>query len=394
LFCGDGTKFNFNVRTDLRFGAGLASELGKSLKEIGIKRAGVIIDSNIYNLDFVKSAISHVERELEFVKIWMYDLGAEPDYDSLDRIKALFLNDKSEPTVDCFVGIGGGSVIDFAKGLATVLVNPGKAITYRGFPTNIVPSLPTIAVPTTAGTGSEVTYNAVFIDKDGKKKLGINTKHNFPVLAILDPKLTVSCPKSVTAASGIDAMIHAIEAYSSVNSDRLTRIFAVGAVSLMYNNLSKVFDAPTDLEVRGNLQLGAYLGGLCLINSGGGPTGALSYVLGANFNVPHGLAGAVFLPHIIEHNLARGYDYSELLDAILASNASADSSEKGRMFLKKIKELYAKLNIPTDLKPFGIDKNNINVLLKEVENYGGAFSKNPVTFSVDDAKKLLLRMIA
>ena len=386
--------FEFNLKTKTKFGAGQALGLGKYLKELHFKRIGIIVDSGISNLKYTKEILKSVQREgFNKIKVWEYNLGTEPDYDSLDRIKLIFLDKKAKPLVDCFVGIGGGSAIDFAKGLATLMTNSGKAIKYRGFPTNINPSLPTIALPTTAGTGSEVTYNAAFINWKDKKKLGINTMHNFPVLAILDPHLTLSCPKSVTVSSGVDALVHILEGYVARESSCLARIFAKGGFQLIFNNLSKVLNNPKNLEIRQNLQLGAYFGGLTLLGSGGGPIGALSYSLGVHFKVPHGIAGGVFLPHIVEFNVKNGYDYSELYDLIEGADKSLDRKEKNQLFSEKLFKLSKKIGIPSTLKDFNVNEQNIDILLHETENLGRAFAQNPVPFSVEEGKKLLLKLI-
>ena len=390
----ESSQFEFNLRTKTHFGVGLATKLGEYLEALSFGRIGIIIDSSVRKTDYGKKVLESVEkRKFDTVKVWAYDLGAEPDYDSLDRVKPTFMSKNSTPSVDCFVGIGGGSVIDFAKGLATLVVNPGKAIEYRGFPKEINPSLPTIAVPTTAGTGSEVTYNAVFTDLADKKKLGINTMHNFPVLAILDPNLTLSCPKSVTVSSGMDALVHTLESYAARGSNPLTKVFARGAFRLIFNSLSNVLSNPKNITIRANLQLGAYLASISLMNSGSGPAGALSYPLGVHFHVPHGYAGGVFLPHIIKFNVKKGYDYSELYDLIENADKSKRKEEKNHLFSQKLLELCDSLGIPSSLKNFGVNKNNIDILLKETENLGKAFAQNPIPFSVEDGKKLLMEMI-
>lgn len=387
-------QIEFNLKTKTKFGVRTATNLGRYLKELSFKKIGIIIDSGVYSLEYMKEILGNIKEEgFSKVKVWEYNLNGEPDYDSLDQIKLYFLDRNSKPVVDCFVGIGGGSAIDFAKGLSTLMANPGEAITYRGFPTNIKPSLPTIAVPTTAGTGSEVTYNAVFINWKDKKKLGINIMYNFPVLAILDPILTLSCPNSVTVSSGMDALVHTLESYVARQSNPLTRVFAKEAFRLIFNNLYKVVHDPENIEIRANLQLGAYLAGISLMNSGSGPAAALSYPLGVHFKVPHGLAGAVFLPYVVKHNVKKGYDYSELYDLIENADKSINNKEKKRLFLKKLFEFCKNLNVPSGLRGFGVDENNISILLEETEHLDKAFAQNPILFSVEDGKNLLMKMI-
>lgn len=386
-------NFEFNLKTKVKFGAEEGLNLGKYLKELKIQRPGIIVDSGIAGLNYTEQILENVKKEnFNFIKVWIYDLKFEPDYDSLDKIKLEFLDKDSRPLVDCFVGIGGGSVIDFAKGLATLVVNLEESRKYRGFPTNINPSFPTIALPTTAGTASEVTYNAVFIDWKENKKLGINTMYNFPVLAILDPKLTISCPDKVSVSSGMDALTHALESYVNTKANSLTRIFSKEAFKLIFNNLGKVLNDPQNLEIRTNLQLGAYLAGISLMNSGSGPAGALSYILGTYFKVPHGIAGALFLPYIIEFNAKRDYDYSELYDLIEGVDKSVAKNEKSKLFSQKFFELCQKIGVPSNLKEFGVNENNLNILLEEVKNLEKAFSQNPIPFSVEEGKNLLLKL--
>jgi len=385
--------FDFNVKTNAKFGAQKALSLPQYLKELSLRQPGVIVDGGIAGLEYLKKVIAALESDPDLtVKVWVYDLRHEPDYDSLDRIKALFMDASGKPVTDCFVGIGGGSVLDFAKGLATVVVNPGKAVQYKGFPTNIVPSLPTIAIPTTAGTGSEVTYNAVFTDNDAKKKLGINTRNNYPALAILDPLFTINSPMPVWVSSGMDALVHTLESYMAVQATPMSRIFAREAFRMVFNNLPRVKDNPADVSVRAKVQYGAYLAGISLINAGSGIAGALSYPLGVHFKVPHGIAGAVFIPHVIQHNVMAGYDFSELYDLIEGADRNLPAPEKNRQFSEKMFALCRKLDVPEKLGVYGVNAQTIDLLEREIPSLERAFAQNPVPFTVEDGKNLVRSM--
>jgi len=388
------SSFEFNLRTRTRFGVGSARNLRKYLEELSYRRAGVIVDSAVVAQPYIREVLDGLGSGGAPAIQWVYDLNAEPDYSALDRIRPLFMGADGRPAVDCFVGIGGGSVIDFAKGLATIVVNPGKAIAYRGFPKDITPSLPTIAIPTTAGTGSEVTYNAVFIEWSEKKKLGINTMYNFPALAILDPLVTLSCPRSVTVSSGMDAVVHAVGSWASPQSNPLTRIFARAAFGKLYGALDRVLDEPSDIGIRADLQLGAYLASVSLMNSTSDPAGVLSYPLGVEFRVPHGIAGGVFLPHVVEHNVGKGFDYSELYSLIGGARMDLDVAGKNRHFADLIHGLCRKLGVPGSLKTFGVNGENVHLLLRAAEQREKSFELNPVPFTVKDAKGLIMRMIA
>lgn len=386
----DCMDFDFNLKTNAKFGAEKALRLAQYLKELSLTRPGIIVDGGIAGHEYTKKVLEALENDPDLaVKIWIYDLRHEPDYDSLDCIKTIFLDTSGKPLTDCFVGIGGGSVLDFAKGLATVVVNPGKAVQYKGFPVGIFPSLPTIALPTTAGTGSEVTYNAVFTDNDAKKKLGINTRNNYPALAILDPLFTVNSPMSVTVSSGMDALVHTLESYMCVQANPMSRIFAREAFSMVFNNLFLVKDKFGDVEVRAKIQYGAYLAGISLINAGSGVAGALSYPLGVHFKVAHGIAGAVFIAHIVKHNVNAGYDYSELYDLIDGTDRTLPKSVKNERFSKMMFALTKKLDVPENLGGFGVNADTIQLFLDEIGSLERAFAQNPVPFTVEDAKRLI-----
>lgn len=355
-------KFNFELKTKAIFGVGEVNNLFKYIKELGYKKPGFVVDNNIIDNTSLEP--------IKCKKILLYDYG-EPTYTLLNK------NRKFSNGCDCLVGIGGGSVIDFTKGLAVLATNKKHAIEYRGFPTNINKPLPIIAIPTTAGTGSEVTYNAVFVDEN-KKKLGINTKLNYPKLAILDPKLVQSCPRSVMISSGLDALTHAIESYGATKSTLITRALSVTAIHSLLGNLRYIDSkGRTSLETCSNLQKAAFMAGIALMNSGSGPAGAMSYILGPQFNIPHGLAGAIFLPYVVQHNEKKGFKYP-----------IEDLSVK-------LFTLYNFLNIDADnIRKYNVKKaSDLQILAKGIETLQTAFDQNSVPFTVEDAKNIVRDMI-
>lgn len=362
---------DFEVRTHLKFGIGEAGQIQKYINELGFKKPLIVIDSHVINSEYGQAVMSKFNNHMEYI---VYDFG-EPTYTLLEQFR------ERTQGVDCMVGIGGGSVIDFSKGLALLSTNKGAAIEYRGFPTGINKPLPVIAVPTTAGTGSEVTYNAVFTDTSINKKLGINTKENFPVLAILDPTFLKNCPREVLISTGMDGLVHTLESFSATKSNIVTKPLSVVAFEYILPALENLNIKYKDDETLSMLMIGSYYAGIALMNSGSGPTGALSYILGTNFNVPHGIAGATFLPHIIKHNEDNGYEYQYMLSI-------------NRKLSDIVFDLCAKLDINNySLQQFNVTPQNIEILLKETESLEGAFKQNPVVFTVEDAKALLRRMI-
>jgi len=246
-------EFRFRLKTDSRFGVGLSKETGKIMKTKGLTKPIIIVDSGVVELKAVGEIIESIKGETELIKTYENKI-AEPSYDYLDEVKKEFEGLKP----DCVVGIGGGSTIDLAKGIATLMTNSGKGIEYRGFGLVKNPTLPIVAIPTTAGTGSEATFSAVFTEESEKKKLGINTEFNFPTLAILDPLLVMSCPKKVAVGSGMDAIVHTLESFVAKKATPTSRIFSKEAFHLLFNNLEKAVKNPKDEAVRLQKQMDLY----------------------------------------------------------------------------------------------------------------------------------------
>jgi len=382
-------EFNFKLKTNMKFGIGIVKDLNEILLKYRFKKAGFIIDHGVYGSDQIEEMIKRVESARISINVYVNRVS-EPDYDYLDEFKKQL----NGVDFDCLVGVGGGSTLDLTKGMAILLKNPGKAISYRGFPELGNNPLPVIAIPTTAGTGSEVTYNAVFTDNREKKKLGINSELNYPICALLDPSLTLSCPKAVTVSSGIDALTHALESFVAKNATPISRIFSKEAFKLIFNNLRKVTEDPRNIEIRSKLLFGSYLAGVALCNSGAGPAGAMSYPLGAIYKVPHGLAGGVFLPAIVKLNVDRGYmGYTELYDLIEDSDKNLSINRKNERFCKLLEELCVRLGVPQKLTAFGIAERDIDCLVEHTfKGLKAAIEQNPIQVNEEDVRKILKAM--
>jgi len=382
-------EFNFKLKTNMKYGIGIVKDLNEILLKYRFKKAGFIIDHGVYGSDQIEEMIKRVESARISINVYVNRVS-EPDYDYLDEFKKQL----NGVDFDCLVGVGGGSTLDLTKGMAILLKNPGKAISYRGFPELGNNPLPVIAIPTTAGTGSEVTYNAVFTDNREKKKLGINSELNYPICALLDPSLTLSCPKAVTVSSGIDALTHALESFVAKNATPISRIFSKEAFKLIFNNLGKVTEDPRNIEIRSKLLFGSYLAGIALCNSGAGPAGAMSYPLGAIYKVPHGLAGGVFLPAIVKLNVDRGYmGYTELYDLIEDSDKNLSINRKNERFCKLLEELCVRLGVPQKLTAFGIAERDIDCLVEHTfKGLKAAIEQNPIQVNEEDVRKILKAM--
>jgi alcohol dehydrogenase class IV len=385
------TKFNVKLHTDLCYGDNSLQSLLESLpgdyKNPVVFFDKNVADNNIYVAQFISSfSAKYGNSKIEF------DEPFEPTYQYLERERNRFGDGKNKK-FDCIIAIGGGSCIDAAKGFATLATNPKSAKEYRGFPQNLDPSIPIIAVPSTAGTGTELAYNAVFIDLDEGKKLGINTENNYPVLAILDPKVVAGAPKAVIASSGLDALVHTLESFVSVKSSEFTRVFSFYAFEYIINHLQNFYNHPDDLYAAGKMQMAAYYAMVALSNSSAGPSGALSYLIGTKYNVNHGIAGAIFIGKVTRFNHLKGFDYSPLFPALqIDSSLYGSKIDKSLKVVEEIEKLISNLGVPDSLTGLNISQNDFIELVEFADtNYKGAFAFNPCEFTVEDIQQHLIK---
>lgn len=380
-------NFNFQIDNRMLFGLGRSLTLGQFIQSNNFGNVLILVDEGVFKHSNYFLEISAAIREIVNLTTEILSGSQEPDYDYLDVVTAK-IRDKIRP--DLIVGIGGGSAMDIAKAVAVLITNPGKGINYRGFDKVVEPGIPTLLIPTTAGTGSEVTINAVFIDKKEMRKLGINGKFMNATYALLDAKWTASCPREIMLSAGIDALTHSLESFACKQHNSLTRVFSREAFRLIYNNLPCIMEDTVDLEKRQNLLLGAYLAGAALFNSGSGIAGAFSYPLGVHFRIPHGICGGVFLSSVVDYNTKNGYeDYADLYD-LIEPGRKIDKASKSLVFAKLLQKFCEDLGVPKLLDDFGVTRKDMPKIIPMLKSLQGAFDQNPVAFSADsDAINLL-----
>ncbi len=382
--------FNFSLHTRVKFGCGGRNLVGSALSQEKWQRVGLVVDHNLMALPIIDNLIGQIKKSVDLLVVGQCAIS-EPTYAALEDLRAKIC----DPSLQAMIGVGGGSAMDMAKAMAVLVHNRKPAIEYRGFDKMTEAVLPVIAIPTTAGSGSEVTPNASFIDSREKKKMGINGEAVRPRYAFLDPELTLSCPPGPTVSAAADSIVHAVEAYVARKTNPMARLFAREGLQQVVKAIPRVVEDLDNLEWRTEVMYGAFLAGIALMHSGTGPAAAMSYPLGVHYQVAHGLGGAIFLPQVIEHNLERGYtDYAELYDAITREPAVMDRQSKGQKFLKKIRELCVQLGITQDLQFCGF-KNTAagkELFINETLELKGALEQNPVPFGAADIEKVLLAL--
>lgn len=378
-------NIKFEINTSIISGK---ETLLRFLKDNPKKNTGIIIDKNLYRKsNYIKKCLIKAKREETNIFIF-YDYKFEPSYQYLDEIMNLIKKNKNFKKITNWIAIGGGSVMDTAKGIAILSTNSGKSLKYRGFPENIKSPLPVICVPSTTGTGSEVVYNASFIDEISRVKMGINVKSNFPKLAILDPKVVSASPKSVLASSACDALVHTLESFVSKKSNKISRYLSIKAFNLITKNANIILKNQGNLENWNNLQWGAVYAMWALSNSTSGPTGALSYYLGSNFKISHGIAGGVFIGKISKFNHDNGYyDYADLLGEV--NKKIKNKKQKSKKVIKIINTFLKNSSIPKSLSELGVKKSEFKGFYNFASKAKVAFNFNPIKIRKKDLKDII-----
>jgi alcohol dehydrogenase class IV len=372
--------FDFYLGTKVKFGCGTRQFVTEIIQREEWNRIGVVVDHNLLTLPIIKELIDQLRRSTDFLVVGKCTIS-EPTYEALEKMRPQF----SDPTLQAVIGIGGGSALDMAKAMAVLVHNRKSAIEYRGFDRMTESVLPIIAIPTTAGTGSELTPNASFIDSLEKKKMGINGEAVRPRYALIDPELTLSCPKGPTISAAVDSLVHATEAYAAKKTNSIARLFAGEGFQRVFNVLPQLINDLENIDLRQEVMYGAFLSGIALMHSGTGPAAAMSYPLGVHYNVPHGLGGGIFLPYVVEHNISHGYvDYAGLYDKI-----EGDKINTTQDFLKRLLNLWEQLAISKDLSFCGMQKSGIDFFVKETMGLKGALDQNPVPFYEDQIRTML-----
>lgn len=311
----------------------------------------------------------------------------EPDTEMVTRGLKQFKAYKCEG----IVALGGGSVIDTAKTISVLAVNDGTVQQFMGTDTVPKPGVGVIALPTTSGTGSEATRVVVIADSQSSLKMSGRSKAYVPSVAILDYKLTMSMPKLLTAASGIDALTHAIEAYVSRQANDFTDLLALSAVRLIRNSIRQAWHDGSDEDARQNMLMGSFQAGIAFSNSSVGLVHSMSEPIGACFHVPHGLSNAMLLPAVTKFSVTGALSrYAEIARCMNLANSSMGDEECCQMLIDGLLELNRELEIPSP-KSFGIDNISYEGHIEKMAGdaaAAGSTSNNPVIPTIDQIKEI------
>ena len=350
---GRDLAFEYNNPTKIIFGEYSVKEIGLEVDTLGGSKALVVTDRGLIEAGLAEK----VEKALGRRYVGTFD-QCIPDsgFHLVDEGAAFAL----EKGADILVSVGGGSVIDTAKGMAVIMKEGGKLKDYRGMQVLRRPQTPHIVVPTTAGSGSEATWFAVIKDWDSNVKEAFVDVHLIPDRAILDPHMVAGLPPHLTAGPGMDALSHAVEAIHSLQRQPIIDGMALQAIRLISENLPRCVEKGDDLVARGQQQLAATMAGIAFGNSQPGLVHAMAHPVGALFKVPHGVANAILLPYVMLFNMQECADrYALVARAMDLDVRSLSDKEAGRAAVEAIWELTQKIGLPQKLREVGVPEDGL-----------------------------------
>ncbi len=381
-------SFTFNTSANIQFGPGCLARLGALARERLGGRVLLVTDPGMMATGIVERALGFLHEAGVETSVFADVVADPPTAMILSAVEAA-----ATMGATGIVGLGGGSSLDTAKLVA--LLAPGRETLAQVFGVGNAkgPRLPLILAPTTAGTGSEVTPISI-VTTGENEKMGVVSPVILPDVALLDPELTLGLPPHVTAATGIDAMVHAIEAYASMsaNNNPISRLFATQALTLLGGAIETAVQRGADIEARSAMLLGSMLAGQAFANSPVAAVHALAYPLGGHFHIPHGLSNALVLPHVLRFNCKTApQPYVEMAPFAFPALAALEGQARAEGFCDALQELSRKCGLPQRLRDVEVPETVLPRLARDAMNQTRLLPNNPRPVSEADALAIYQR---
>lgn len=369
-------------------GAGAIAEIATEVKARGFAKCFVCSDPDLIKFGVTKKVLDVLDNA--GIAYTVYDgIKANPTVDNVKNGVAEF----KASGADCIVAVGGGSSIDTAKAIGIIITNPEfeDVVSLEGVAPTKKPCVPIIAVPTTAGTAAEVTINYVITDEASNRKMVCVDVHDIPVVAIVDPDMMATMPKGLTAATGMDALTHAIEGYITKGAWEMSDMFHIKAIEIIAKSLRGAVN--NESEGRLGMALGQYIAGMGFSNVGLGIVHSMAHPLGALYDTPHGVANAIILPTVMEYNApATGEKYRDIAVAMgVAGTADMDIETARKAAIDAVKQLSVDVGIPADLKEI-VKPEDVDFLAQSAFD-DACRPGNPRDTSVEEIKALYLSLM-
>ncbi|MBG6039643.1 L-threonine dehydrogenase [Proteus cibarius] len=373
----------FYIPSVNKIGAGCLADAVSSMKDFGFHKALIVTDSILNQLGVVDK-VSKLLTEAGISSVTYDGTAPNPTVENVEVGLALL----KENQCDCVISLGGGSPHDCAKGIALVASNGGKIADYEGVDRSEKPQLPLISINTTAGTASEMTRFCIITDTARHIKMAIVDKNVTPLLSVNDSELMIGMPKGLTAATGMDALTHAVEAYVSSAANPITDACALKAVTMISESLRKVVDNGGDVQARENMAYAQFLAGMAFNNASLGYVHAMAHQLGGFYNLPHGVCNAVLLPHVQAYNIQAAAGRLKDIAQAMGVDVSAMSDEQGaKACIEEIRKMAKDVGIPAGLKELGVKEEDFKTLAENALKDACAIT-NPVQGSESDVIEL------
>ena len=384
---GAYTKSVTKEKPKLLSGPGSIKELGSILKNEGLNKAMVVTDKGLTNINLYDPMLkTFKENAIEYI---IFDeVMPNPTIDMVETVKNSFLENKC----DCMIGFGGGSVMDCAKIALGLSCLPGKTVRDLGTLFKIKDDAPPFfAVPTTSGTGSETNFVGVISDPENREKFALGSRKLLPKYAVLDPELTLGLPPHITSVTGMDALTHAVESYINVIGDKTTEENTIKACKIIFENLVDLYENGNQIEKREQMCLAAYYAGLTMIRAMLGHVHSIAHKLGGMYHVPHGLANAVILPHVLEYYGEKIHkELAKLAIAVGIGEESESISILAEKFIQAIRDINGKMNIPSSIKE--IKDEDIDEIAETALKDTNPLLPVPIILGFDEIKDIVNRL--
>ena len=374
----------FKTARRLLTGENSSHLLPKEMADLNIQRPLIVTDKGVKEAGIIQPVIDNLKSN-GIKNVFIYsDISAEPETHVVEVCCETFEKNQC----DGIIAIGGGSAMDTAKAVA-IYSGETRSLSELFGEDKVAPrKIPLICMPTTAGTGSEVTNISILLDVQSQIKKGIVSNELLPDVAIVAPELTLSCPASVTAASGVDALVHAIESYLSNFASEITRSLSIGAIGMIVEALPIAYREPNNISAREKMATASLMAGLAFGNAGVGAVHALAYPLGGRFHLSHGVSNAVMFSHVMKWNhVACPKKFVDIAIA-MGANHSISESDAGDYVVAKIEALCEAVAIPKQLREFGIKFEDLSELAIAASAVTRLLRNNPRQLSVRDIEDI------
>jgi alcohol dehydrogenase class IV len=375
---------NFYSPKKTILGQNIVGKVGDEVKILGGRKSIIVTDPGIVSAGYVQVVEDALHAQQ--IEVGIFD-RVEPEPPA--RLVAECTKMIREGKYDVVIGLGGGSALDIAKGASLMINNPGTIVDYAGIDRVPKAGLPHILIPTTAGTGSEATRSLVVTDERDNTKKSIASSFVIPEVAILDPMLTLSMPPHITANTGMDALVHAIESYVSATTTPYAEILAIEAVSLIAHNLPLAYSKGSNGIARYNMLLAANIAGLAFASSRLGAVHGLAYVIDIAYHLPHGRANAIMLPHVMNFNkTANLRKFAKIAEAMGENVQGLSMYEAAEKSVEAVKNLLNAIQIPFGLSQYGISRDDLPKLVEGGMRQARLFVPNPRDLTQEDVRSI------